>query len=91
MVSSYKIRKRDKSVSWVFHSKIVEAVMDFTKGWRKYELKIAMQFKSAYTRRFYELISNKKNTISYSISEIEKMFQLEKNIEPLAEILISVI
>lgn len=78
VVSNYEIRKRDKFVSWVSHSKIVEAVMDFTKGWRKYELKIAMQFESAYAMRFYELISNKKSSISYSISEIEKMFQLEK-------------
>lgn len=77
VVSSYEIRKRDKFVSWVSHSKIVEAVMDFTKGWRKYELKIAMQFESAYAMRFYELISNKKNHISYSIAEIEKMFKLE--------------
>ena len=78
VVSSYEIKKRDKFVSWVSHSKIVEAVMDFTKGWRKYELKIAMQFESAYAMRFYELISNKKKPVSYPILDIEKMFQLEK-------------
>lgn len=77
VVSSYDIIKRSKFVSWVSHSRIVEAVMDFTKGWRKYELKIAMSFESAYTMRLYELISNKKSPITYLIFEIEKMFQLE--------------
>lgn len=77
IVSSYEIKKRAKTVTWVSPSKIVEAVMDFTKGWRKYELKIAMQFESAYSMRLYELFSNKHQPISYTVSELEKMFQLE--------------
>lgn len=77
VVSSYEIKKRQKYVSWVSNSKIVEAVMDFTKGFRKYELEIAMKFESQYSMRIYELIGNKRTPITYTISEIEKMFKLE--------------
>ena len=77
VVSSYEIQKRAKFVSWVSNSKIVEAVMDFSKGFRKYELEIAMQFESQYSMRIYELIGNKKSPITYSIKDIEEMFQLQ--------------
>lgn len=33
------------------------AALDFTKGYRKYELITAMKFKSVYSMRFYELLS----------------------------------
>lgn len=77
VVSSYEIQKRAKFVSWVSNSKIVEAVMDFSKGFRKYELEIAMQFESQYSMRIYELIGNKKSPITYFIKDIEEMFQLQ--------------
>ena len=34
-----------------------KAALDFTKGFRKYELATAMKFKSVYSMRFYELLS----------------------------------
>lgn len=77
VIDKFWIDKYGRNITWQSDSRIVEAVMDFTKGWRKYELKIAMQFESIYAMRFYELISGKKKPISYSISELEKMFQLE--------------
>lgn len=77
VIDKFWIDKYGRNVTWQSDKRIVEAVMDFTKGWRKYELKIAMQFESIYAMRFYELLSGKKNPITYSISELEKMFQLE--------------
>lgn len=77
VIDKFWIDKYGRNVTWQSDKRIVEAVMDFTKGWRKYELKIAMQFESIYAMRFYELLSGKKNPIIYSISELEKMFQLE--------------
>lgn len=77
VIDKFWIDKYGRNVTWQSDRRIVEAVMDFTKGWRKYELKIAMQFESIYAMRFYELISGKKSPITYSISDFEKMFQLE--------------
>lgn len=78
VINSFEVKKYAKTVSWVSDKRIVEAVMDFTKGWRKYELKIAMQFESVYSMRIYELISGKRQAITYSIQEIEGIFKIEK-------------
>lgn len=58
-------------------------VLDFTKGYRKYELKTTMQFKSVYSMRFYELLSGQKKPLNYSIEEVRKMFCLEKKFKPI--------
>ena len=54
-------------------------VLDFTKGYRKYELKTTMQFKSVYSMRFYELLSGQTKPLTYSIEELRKMLCLERN------------
>lgn len=56
---------------------IAECFMDFSKGFRKYELKVAMEFESEYSMRFYELLSNKKTPINYSIENLKGIFGLE--------------
>jgi len=55
---------------------IAECFMDFSKGFRKYELKVAMEFESEYSMRFYELLSNKKTPINYSIENLKEIFGL---------------
>ena len=47
-------------------------VLDFTKGYRKYELKTTLQFKSVYSMRFYELLSGQTNPLDYSLEELRK-------------------
>ena len=77
IIDKFWIDKYGRNITWQTDKRIVEAVLDFTKGWRKYELKIVMQFESVYAMRFYKLISGKKSPITYKITELEKMFQLE--------------
>lgn len=77
IIQEYRIEKRSSYISWVAHPRIVEATMNFAKGFRKYELKTAMQFESVYSMRFYELLSNQKRPLSYSINQLKEMFQLE--------------
>ena len=61
-------------------------VLDFTKGYRKYELKTTMQFKSVYSMRFYELLSGQTVPLNYSIEEIRKMFSIEKKFKAVADL-----
>jgi len=63
-------------VSFTIHNMILDALMNFSKGYRKYELKIAMQFESVYAMRFYELISGQKTPICYSIDQLKEIFQI---------------
>jgi len=48
--------------------------MNFAKGYRKDELKVAMQFESLYAMRFYELMSGQRTPICYSIEQLKEIF-----------------
>lgn len=55
---------------------VFEAILNFSKGYRKYELQVAMQFESVYAMRFYELMSGQKTPLCYSIDQLKEMFQI---------------
>ena len=71
-----KIQKRSSTVSFTIHPKIWDCMLDFSKGFRKYELKTAMSFESVYSMRFYELLSGQTNPISYTIEYLKDRFQI---------------
>lgn len=73
-----KIKKYDMFVQFTVQPLLMGAFLNFSKGFRKYELKVAMSFESVYAMRFYELFSNKKEPIIYEIENLKKMFGIEK-------------
>ncbi len=56
---------------------IYNALLNFSKGFRKIELAKAMQFKSVYSMRFYELMSNQTRPITFTIKDLKIMFKVE--------------
>ena len=76
IIESPAIEKYGEFVEFRVHPKIYDAIFDFSKGFRKYELKTAMEFESVYTMRFYELFSEKKEPISYAIESLKIMFKI---------------
>lgn len=64
-------------VTFRLHPLIASVFMDFSKGFRKYELKTAMQFESVYAMRFYELLSGQEKPITFTIDNLKAMFKLE--------------
>lgn len=79
VIQSYKIEKRSSFVSWVAHPHVVEASMNFAKGYRKYELKVAMEFESVYAMRFYEILSGQKKPLTYTITSLKEMFGIDQS------------
>jgi len=77
MIEKPVIIKYGDIVKFELHAEIYEAILSFAKGYRKFELKTAMSFESAYTMRFYELFSEQKNPITYTIEHLKMMFNLE--------------
>lgn len=77
VISQFEFKKRDRFVTWKADNKIVEMIMDFSKGWRAYELKVAFNLQSAYAMRFYEMVGNKTSKIAYKTSDLIKLFELE--------------
>lgn len=91
IIESPEITKHDSQFSFRLHKRIYDAFLDFSKGYRKYELFTAMQFESVYAMRFYELLSGKNEPIVYSIDELKKMFMIEGKYKLVADFLRRVI
>lgn len=71
------IRKGASTVSCTLHPKIWDCILNFSKGYRKFELETAMTFESVYSMRFYEMISGQKEPFDRSIEKLKEMFKLE--------------
>lgn len=83
IIESPKIRKCESKkyesfVTFKVTPLLLYAFMNFAKGFRKFELKIAMSLESTYSMRLYELMSKQKKPITYSIEELKSMFKVEK-------------
>lgn len=64
-------------VHFELQPEVYGAILNFTKGFRKYELKVAMSFKSQYSMRFYELMSGQKTPLIFRIDDLKKRFCVE--------------
>jgi len=68
-----------------------KSLVDLSKGYTKYELKIAMKLSSPYSIRLYQLISFNKDPQTYSVEDFRKMFGLEDKYKKTASIIERVI
>ena len=76
IIANPKIRTRAETITFTVDKMINDVFLDFSKGFKKYELKTAMTFESTYSMRFYELLSNQKKPINYSIDSLKEMFNV---------------
>ena len=74
-------------VNFILHKEIYDSLFNFSKGFRKFELKTAMEFESVYSMRFYELLSGKNEPITYSVDDLKIMFHLEKRYKQINDFL----
>jgi len=87
LIEMPEINKYSEFVEFKIHKEIYQAILNFSSGYRKYELITAMKFNSIYAMRFYELISEKKQPITYSVIELKKMFRIENKYNRIADFL----
>jgi len=78
MIERPRIRKYEETIGFRLHEGVYNALLNFTKGYRKYELETMFKFKSVYTMRFYELFSNQRSEVVWSIENLKLMFRSEK-------------
>lgn len=76
LVRKFEINKRSGFVRFSLDLPIYSALIDFSKGYKKYELQTAMQFESVYSMRFYELMSGQKDPIEFKIETLKGMFSI---------------
>ena len=74
IISNPKIDKIKGYVIFTVLDDIWRCLLDFTKGYRKYELVTAMQFKSVYSMRMYELMSGQKRPLEFTFEDLKQRF-----------------
>lgn len=74
IISNPKIDKIKGSVVFTVLDDIWRCLLDFTQGYRKYELITAMQFKSVYSMRMYELMSGQKRPLEFTFEDLKQRF-----------------
>lgn len=74
IISNPKIDKIKGYVIFTVLDDIWRCLLDFTKGYRKYELVTAMQFKSVYSMRMYELMSGQKRPLEFTFEDLKMRF-----------------
>jgi hypothetical protein len=77
IIEKPEVDKYKEHVEFEVSKEVYEAILNFNKGFRKFELKIAMKFKSVYSMRFYELFSHQKKPVEYSVDTLKFMFQVQ--------------
>ncbi len=55
---------------------IWRAMLDFTKGFRKYELETAVKLHGKYSLRIYKLVSKQTEPITYTITDLRQQWGL---------------
>lgn len=65
-------------ISFYLDDIIFDALLQYTKQYRLIDTKLAMSFHSVYTMRLYEIINHQKNPITYHLSSLRKLFNLEE-------------
>lgn len=61
----------------IVNGKTWNAVLDFSKGFRKFDLNAALMLSKSCSARMFRLVSNQKNPLTFSIDTLKKMWGLE--------------
>ena len=78
------IEKRKGNVTFEVHKDLWRAISNFSKGYRLYEYRLSMSFKSVNAIRFYQLFSRQSKPITYTIDALRDMFKLKDRYKTVA-------
>jgi len=76
IIEKPKFERNSGMATFEIQPMIWDAILNFSKGFSKYELQTAMSFDSIYTMRFYELFSNNKNPLTFTIEQLKERFKI---------------
>lgn len=77
IIANPRIRLRSSKVSFIVDARVWDVLLDFTRGFSRYDLRVAFTLESSYAMRMYELLAGQKDPIIYSIDALRKEFKLE--------------
>lgn len=77
ILNNVDLNKVSGSMVITVNREVWGAMLDFSKGFRKYDLYLAMKLKSRYSMRLYKLVSKQTDPITYTIDYLRKEWGLE--------------
>lgn len=77
IIANPKIKLRSSMVSFIVNTKVWDVLLDFSRGFARYDFNVAFTLESSYSMRFYELLASQTDPIVYSIDSLRKIFNLE--------------
>ena len=77
IIANPKITLRSSMVSLIVNSKVWDVLLDFSRGFARYDINVAFTLESSYSMRFYELLASQTDPIIYTIESLRKIFSLE--------------
>lgn len=78
-------------LSFYVSKMLFDVILDFTKGFCKYDLETALSLSSPYAVRMYALVASQTRPIVYTIGQLKKMFGVEDKYKQTRDFLIKVI
>lgn len=78
-------------LSFYVSKMLFDVILDFTKGFCKYDLETALSLSSPYAVRMYALVASQSRPIVYTIGQLKKMFGVEDKYKQTRDFLIKVI
>ena len=72
-----KIALHSRQVSFIVDSRVWDVLLDFSRGFSRYDIEVAFRLESCYSMRFYELMACQKEPLTYSIDTLRRIFKLE--------------
>lgn len=78
IIANPKIELRSSQVSFFVNTKVWDVLLDFSKGFCRYDLEVAFSLESPYSMRFYEMLCGQESPINLPLDVIRKEFQLEE-------------
>lgn len=82
IIAAPKVDKTGGFVTFTVFDEVWQCLLNFSEGFRKYELFTAMRFKSTYSMRLYELMSGQKLPLTFVGEAFESLcdrFKLPKS------------
>lgn len=77
IIANPRIRLRSSKVSFIVDTRVWDVLLNFSKGFSRYDLEVAFNLESSYAMRFYEMLAGQRDPIAYSIDTLRKVFGLE--------------
>lgn len=77
IIANPRIRLRSSKVSFIVDARVWDVLLDFSRGFSRYDLEVAFALESSYSMRLYEMMAGQRDPIAYSIESLRKEFGLE--------------